>query len=138
MNVWAYRIADMNFGTVLGILLGLFAFIGIALFWAHPRWRSPRGSSQGSSQGSLRICFREVHTATIHAPRTHRPLLLDITRCELHGDGTVTTPEYWYCDCFGGTYWPRTVTQCPRCLTPSSECSDADVLGMIRKYGDTL
>lgn len=134
MNVWAYRIADMNFGTVLGILLGLFVVIGFALFWARSRWRSLRGASRGS----LRTCFREVHTATIHAPRTHHPLLLDIARCELHGDGTVTTPEYWYCDCFGGTYWPRTVTQCPRCLTPSSECADADVLGMIRKYGDTL
>ena len=68
----------------------------------------------------------------------HVPVWVDLARCEIHTDGTITTPDYWYCECSGGTYWPRDLTTCPRCLGRSDGCADADLYYIAKRVGSRI
>ena len=125
MELWTSQIADMNLGAWVGLSASL-GVLAVVLFLALSHY-------QLRSRPTIRP--REVRRAEVRAPEPHFPFWLDIARCELHGDGTITTPEYWQCDC---EIWPKGNHVCPRCGTRSDECPDATIEALVRKYGDTL
>jgi hypothetical protein len=108
-------------GVALTLLLGV--------LWLIVRWWLVRRDKQVD---------RAIRAALVRRPSPPMPFWLDIARCEIHGDHTITTPEYWRCNCESPTYWPSAVTVCPRCHAGSDECADADVLALVAKYGSAI
>jgi hypothetical protein len=66
----------------------------------------------------------------------HVPVWADLARCEVHKDGTITTPDYWVCDC--REVRPATLLRCPQCFCSSDAAPDADLCRVAELVGSKI
>lgn len=66
----------------------------------------------------------------------HVPVWVDLARCEIHTDGTITTPDYWFCEC--GEVHPSTLWHCPQCFCERDETADADLDRVAKQVGSKI
>ena len=66
----------------------------------------------------------------------HVPVWVDLARCEVHDDHTITTPDYWICHCNEAR--PATLHQCQQCFDYRDETADADLYQLTELVGSKI
>lgn len=57
--------------------------------------------------------------------KTKRRKVYDTMKLEKYGDGLVTTPDFWDCECEHNYIHPKTKESCPLCKTHKDDQPDS-------------